>query len=98
VSISVTVDDVTHLDAIVVELEALGEVAVERDRGIIAAVGAGMADDSQAIARLVAAIGGVPLHMASLSATGINFTVVVDDAHVVPVMERMHRAFFGAAA
>lgn len=98
VSISVTVDDVTHLEAIVGELSVLGEVAVERDRGVIAAVGAGMADDSQAIARLVAAIGGVPLYMASLSATGINFTVVVDDAHVVPVMERMHRAFFGAAA
>jgi hypothetical protein len=36
--------------------------------------------------------------MASLSATGINFTVVVDDAHVVPVMERMHAACFGGAA
>ena len=98
VSISVTVDDVTHLEAIVGELSVLGEVAVERDRGVIAAVGAGMADDSQAIARLVAAIGGVPLYMASLSATGINFTVVVDDAHVVPVMERMHAACFGGAA
>jgi aspartate kinase len=97
VSISVTVDDVTHLEAIVGELSALGEVAVERDRGVIAAVGAGMADDSQAIARLVAAIGGVPLYMASLSATGINFTVVVDDVQVVPVMERMHTACFGDA-
>jgi aspartate kinase len=46
---------------------------------------------------LVAAIGGVPLYMASLSATGINFTVVVDDVQVVPVMERMHTACFGDA-
>ena len=66
----------------------------ERERGIIAIVGAGIADNSAAIAQAIAAIGAVPLHMASLSATGINFTVVVDDAHVVPVMERLHAAFF----
>jgi aspartate kinase len=98
VSISVTVDDATQLEAIVADLAALGEVAVERERSVIAAVGAGMADDSRAIARVVAAIGEVPLHMASLSATGINFTVVVDDAHVIPVMERLHAAFFEGSA
>ena len=31
---------------------------------------------------------------ASLSATGINFTLVIDDAEVVPAMQRLHSTFF----
>jgi aspartate kinase len=42
----------------------------------------------------LAALGPVPVHMASLSATGINFTLVVPDAEVVPAMQRLHAAFF----
>ncbi len=94
VSISVTVDDISRLDAIVTDLMEFGDVAVERDRGIIAIVGAGIADNSAAIAQAIAAIGAVPLHMASLSATGINFTVVIDGQEVTPVMQRLHRTFF----
>jgi aspartate kinase len=35
--------------------------------------------------------------MLSLSATGINLTIVVDDDQVKPAMKRLHEAFFGAA-
>jgi aspartate kinase len=38
------------------------------------------------------------VHMLSLSATGINLTMVVDDDQVKPAMQRLHSAFFGAAA
>src|SRR3546814_5660022 len=40
---SMTLDDVSKLDSIVVDLSALGDVSVEHDRGIIAIVGAGIA-------------------------------------------------------
>jgi aspartate kinase len=35
--------------------------------------------------------------MASVSATGINLTLVVDADQVAPAMRRLHAAFFGAA-
>jgi len=36
--------------------------------------------------------------MASLSATGINFTLVIDDDQVVPAMQRLHATFFEPSA
>lgn len=94
VSISVTLDDPTNLDDVVADLMQFGDVSVERQRGIVAIVGAGIADGSRAIADAIAALGPVPVYMASLSATGINFTLVIDDSEVVPAMQRLHRTFF----
>ena len=95
VSVSVTVDDPAHLDALVVDLRALGDVAVERNRGLVAVVGGGLSDGSTTMARALAALGTVRPHMLSLSATGINLSVVVDAAQVAPVMQRLHASFFG---
>lgn len=94
VSISVTLDETANLEGVVSELMEFGDVAVERHRGMIAVVGAGIADGGTALARAIAALGDIPVHMASLSATGINFTLVIDDAQVVPAMQRLHATFF----
>src|SRR2546423_6111492 len=40
VSVSVTIDDATHLEELIADLRQLGDVAVERNRGIVALVGA----------------------------------------------------------
>lgn len=97
VSVSVTLDHTERLDAILVELAALGDVSVERARGVVAIVGAGLADDSDAMARALAAIQGIPVHMLSLSATGINLTIIVDADQVRPAIRRLHAAFFQVA-
>ena len=96
VSISVTLDDPTNLEAVVADLMEFGDVAVERQRGIVAIVGAGIADGSVALGTAIAVLGSTPLYMASLSASGINFTLVIDDSQVVSVMQRLHAAFFDA--
>jgi aspartate kinase len=94
VSVSVTLDDATHLEAIVADLSAFGDVSIEQQRGLVAIVGAGLADGAKTMAQALAAIDPISVHMASLSATGINFTLVVDDAQVVPAMQRLHETFF----
>jgi aspartate kinase len=93
VSVSLTVDDATHLDALIVELRALGDVAIERNRGIVAVVGSGLSDGGASMACALRALGDVPVQMLSLSATGINLTIVVDDDQVRPAMQRLHAAF-----
>jgi aspartate kinase len=98
VSVSVTVDDDQHLDTVVAQLRALGDVSVERGRGIVALVGAGLGESSPTMARALAAIGEVRLHMLSLSATGINLTLIVDADQVQPVVVRLHDAFFGSGS
>lgn len=94
VSVSVTVDDASHLEELVSELQRLGDVAIERHRGIVALVGATMSESSEAMSRALRAIGGTRLHMLSLSATGINLTMVVEGEEVNPLMQRLHAEFF----
>ncbi|MFN9215184.1 MAG: aspartate kinase [Gemmatimonadota bacterium] len=97
VSISVTIDDATRLDAIVSDLRELGDVAVARQRGIVSLVGTGLADDAGAMATALGALEGLRVHMLSLSATGINLTILVDGDQVTPALRRLHGAFFGTA-
>lgn len=97
VSVSLTVDDPSQLEAIVSDLRALGDVSVERNRGIVAVVGGAIADGGKTMARALNALGDVRVHMLSLSATGINLTMVVDDVQVNPAIQHLHAAFFGKA-
>jgi aspartate kinase len=94
VSISLTTDETAHLDDIVVALRAFGDVVVERSRAIIALVGAGLADHAATMARALAALGDISVEMVSLSATGINLTLVVRAADLEPSMIALHREFF----
>ena len=98
VSVSVTLDDASNLAAILQDLAAFGDVSVSPRAGLLAIVGAGISDSGHAMAKAVAALGDIPVHMASLSATGINFTLVIDDEHVVPAMQRLHATFFETSA
>jgi aspartate kinase len=94
VSVSVTIDDTSNLEALVVDLRELGDVTIERNRGIVSIVGNGLADGGTSMSRALAAIGDLRVHMLSLSSSGINLTVVVDGEQVAPAMRRLHDAFF----
>jgi aspartate kinase len=98
VSVSVTIDDPSRLPGLLPDLRELGDVAVERNRGIVAVVGAALREGGLHMSRAMSALGDVSVHMLSLSATGINLTIVVDDDQVKPAMKRLHDEFFGAAS
>lgn len=94
VSVSVTLDDAGRLDALVAELSGLGDVTVERGRAVVALVGAQLGERTPALATALAALGELKVHMCSLSATGINLTIVVDGDAAHDAMRRLHAAFF----
>jgi len=94
VSVSMTIDDATHLDGLLGALMALGDVSVERNRGIVALVGAGLGDSTATMAQALAALGNVKVHMVSLSSGGINLTLLVDGDQVLEAMRRLHASFF----
>ena len=96
-TVTVTVDDASQLEDLLVDLRSLGDVAVERNRGIVALVGGGLSESGAAMARALGCLGDLRLHMLSLSATGINLTMVVDGDEVNPLMQRLHKEFFEGA-
>jgi aspartate kinase len=95
VSVSVTVDDTESLDSLLVDLRQFGDVSFERDRAIVAVVGAGISDQSAAMGRAIGALAGIKIHMMSLSSTGINLTIIVDAGDLNDAMLRLHDEFFG---
>ena len=94
VSVSVTVDDPSRLDALLVELRALGDVSIERQRAVVAMVGAGLGGDSTTMARALGALHGMRVHMISLSATEINLTIIIDGDRLGEAMRALHAEFF----
>ena len=94
ISVSATIDDASRLEALVVDLRSLGDVSMERNRGIVSIVGNGLSDGGSAMSKALEAIGDLRVHMLSLSSSGINLTVVVDGEQVHPAMQRLHAAFF----
>jgi aspartate kinase len=98
VSVSLTIDDPSRLDALLPDLRELGDVSIEQNRGIVAIVGAALSSGGKHMARALGALSDTPIQMLSLSATGINLTIVVDGEQVAPVMRRLHEEFFAAGA
>jgi aspartate kinase len=94
VSLSVTIDEPERLEDLLPDLTPLGDVSIERNRGIVAVVGAALGESSAAMGCALTALEGIRTHMLSLSATGINLTMVVDESQVAPAMRRLHDAFF----
>lgn len=94
ISVSLTVDDPRHLESLVVDLSHLGDVAVERNRGIVALVGAGLGSSSETMSRALGALRSTRIHMLSLSASGINLTMLVDAEQVSPALRALHAEFF----
>ena len=94
VSVSMTIDDATHLDALLGALTSLGDVSIERNRGIVALVGAGLGDSTATMAQALSALGTFKVHMVSLSSGGMNLTLIVDGDQVLEAMRRLHTAFF----
>lgn len=57
-------------------------------------VGSSLSEGGAAMSTALSAIGGLRVHMLSLSASGINLTIVLDGDQVAPVMQRLHAAYF----
>jgi aspartate kinase len=95
VSVSLTVEDRTRLDAVVRDLGDLGEVWIEHHRAIIAVVGIGIRATPGLAARLFRAVQPANVEVISQGASAINMTFVVREEDGPGVVRRLHQEFFG---
>jgi aspartate kinase len=94
VSVSVTVDDRRHLEAIVTALRVFGEVSVEHEMAILCAVGDRLRSEPEIAARVVRVLEEVPLRMISQAAARRNITVVMRQSDAAHAMQRLHQEIF----
>jgi aspartate kinase len=93
VSISVTVDDTTHLEAAVAELEGIGRVDVRRDLAVVAVVGEGAPTQVGLAGHVFTLLGGVgvSVEMISQGASRVNLSFVVAGNEATRVVRLLHR-------
>jgi len=93
VSISVTVDDTTGLDAAIAELESIGRVEVKHGLAVIAAVGEEAPKRIGLAGHLFTLIGGVGVgvEMISQGASRVNISFVVREEDADRVVRLLHR-------
>ena len=94
VSVSVTVDDRRHLDAIVEALSEFAEVSIEQEMALLCAVGDRLRNEPEIAARVIRVLEEVPLRMISQAASRRNITVILRQADLPHAMHRMHEEFF----
>ena len=94
VSVSVTVDDRRHLDAITEALAEFADVSVEPDMALLCAVGDPLRNDASIAARVLRVMESVPLRMVSQAASRRNITVVMRQHDLPGAMQRLHGEFF----
>ena len=94
VSVSMTIDDATHLDGIVADLGEIGAVNVDGDAGLVSLVGRDLWEQPGFLAGAMSALDGVPLKMMCLGSSDINLSLVVADAATETAVRSLHRNFF----
>ena len=96
VSVSLSLDDASELDAIVAELELLGTVSVETERAMICVVGAGLRGTPGIAARVFSTISDINVMLISQGSSSINLTFVIEERQLSEAVSRLHMTFFEA--
>lgn len=95
VSVTVTVDEKHDMDELRKRLLAIADkVELSDGQCIVAVVGQNLMADSRAGARVLEALQGVPVKMISLGRSGLNLSLVVDDANADQAVKSIHHALF----
>ncbi len=94
VAVSLTIDNPTHLEQIVIELETAADVSVLTDKAIICAIGESLRSTGGIANRIFRALGDINVLMISQGASEINMSLVIEEADIDEAVRRLHGEFF----
>jgi aspartate kinase len=97
VSVSLSLDDTSALEAIVEDLKPVGAVKVESNRAIVCIVGEGLRSTPGIAGRVFSTLKDINILLISQGASSINLTFVIEERHIPEVVRRLHAAFFECA-
>ena len=94
VSVSLTIDNTSALDAVRKEIEEFAEVTVEHDQAIVCLVGDNIRHTPGVAARAFTALNGLKIRMISEGASQLNIGLVLAAGDLTRAVESLHREFF----
>jgi aspartate kinase len=94
VSVSLTLDNISSLTAIVEELKQLGDVEVHPKTALICLVGNNLKYTPGIARRAFGSLAEINILMVSHGASNINFSFLVDDKDAAAAIQKLHADFF----
>lgn len=94
VSVSLTIDNTSSLDAIRAELEKFADVSIEKDQAIVCLVGDHIRTSPGVAGRVFGAVRETNVRMISQGASLLNISFVIAAADLRRAVESLHREFF----
>jgi aspartate kinase len=93
IAISLTIDDIRNLDLILNELEAYGEITVEKEHSIICIVGESVIED-KGIYRIFELLNDIPVRMISYGGSKNNISLLVDTRNKIEILKSLNEKLF----
>jgi aspartate kinase len=94
VSVSLTIDNLMNIDAILAELRQFSEVEMEKNNAIVCLVGENIRFTPGVARRVFNSLDGINIRMISQGASLLNISFVVADADLVRTTTALHDEFF----
>ena len=94
VGVSLTIDNLKHLDEIVTELKKFGTVEVHKDMVIIAVVGDMAWDNIGFESKVVEALENVPVRMISYGGSNYNISILVKAEDKIRALKALSAKLF----
>ncbi|MBA4300597.1 aspartate kinase [Algoriphagus alkaliphilus] len=94
VAVSVTIDDLSHLEQIISELQAFGTVEVDRNQAIICVVGNMVSETKGAIKSVMDSLVDIPVRMVSYGGSRHNVSILVDAQYKNPALKSLNEGVF----
>jgi aspartate kinase len=96
ISVSLTIDDLTHISEITDDLRHYGSVEVDHDQTIVCAVGENIASERNVAARLFKAVENVPVRMIAYGGSQNNISILIPSAFKKQALNALSFHFFNS--
>ena len=94
VAVSVTIDDLSHLDQIVEELRRFGTVEVDSNQAIICVVGNQVAETKGSISAVMDSLVDIPIRMVSFGGSKHNVSILIDAKYKMQALKSLNEGVF----
>jgi aspartate kinase len=94
VAVSVTIDDLSHLEQIVEELRRFGTVEVDSNQAIVCVVGNQVAETKGAIQSVMDSLVDIPIRMVSFGGSKHNVSILIDAQYKVQALKSLNEGVF----
>ena len=94
VAVSVTIDDLSHLDQIVEELRQFGTVEVDSNQAIVCVVGNRVAEMKGAIQSVMDSLVDIPVRIVSFGGSKHNVSILIDAQYKVQALKSLNEGVF----